>query len=59
MKIGVWTKVQITKCSDPDYWHKHNVGQVVIVKKHTESSWGVEERKTGFQIAQHDFKELK
>jgi hypothetical protein len=51
-----WTKARIVSCCKPeDYWYADKIGDIVEVRKWTESSWGVEERSTGFQIAPHDY----
>jgi len=55
MITNTWIAVIITSCSRPFYWYNTMVGQTVIVKKWNESSWGVQEKSTGYQIADCDF----
>lgn len=60
MKLMKWTKAKIVSCGNPeDYWYADKIGKIVQVKKWTESSWGVEERKTGGQIAPFDYEVVK
>ena len=54
--IGEWQKAEIVKCSNCEYWYSDIVGRIVEVKKHSGSSWGVEERETGSQIAPNDYR---
>jgi len=59
MAIGKYFEAEITKCSNPeDYWYADKEGEIVQVRRWTESSWGVEEKTTGGQIAPGDFRAL-
>ena len=56
MVIDKWVKAKIVDCSNPKlYWYYNMLGKTVWVKKWSEASWGVEERRTGNQIADRDF----
>ncbi|MEE9222997.1 MAG: hypothetical protein V3V40_06030 [Nitrosomonadaceae bacterium] len=59
MIIGRFIRVEIIACSSPEYWYAGKIGDIVKVKKWTASSWGVEEKETGYQIASWDIKEIK
>jgi len=60
MKIGQFVRAKIISCCCQDeYWYASKIGEEVMVnKKWSESSWGVEEKETGFQIADCDIEVL-